>query len=150
MRIEPTTDVDFIVACVTRPETWDALADDGAPELYFPPMGEGFLWVKVEEYGVFLLTKHNHVTREVHTVLLPNAHGKAVEIGKAALSWAFNEYSDIKRIITNVPSFNVLALRMALRVGFVKMGVNTKSFQKRGILYDQIMLGVSKEDICQQ
>lgn len=149
MRIEPTTDVDFIVSCVTRPETWEALTDDGAPELYFPPIGGGFLWVRVGDYGVFLLTKHNHVTSEVHTVLLPSARGKAVEIGKAALAWAF-EQTEIKRIITNVPSFNPHAQRMAIRVGFVKIGVNAKSFQKRGILYDQTILGVSKEDICQQ
>lgn len=152
MEIERTFDVDFIIRCVTHPANWKWIADDGAPEagMYFPPLEEATMWVKVEDYGVFLLVKQNHIMHEVHTVLLPEAHGKAVEIGKAALAWAF-EHTDAKRIITNVPTFNPLALRLAKRVGFEQFGVNTKSYQKDGVLYDQWMLGIDKGEMpCQQ
>jgi len=150
MKAEQTTDTDFIVKCVTHPLVWDHLTDDASPdvEFYFPPMN--VLWVRVEDYGVFMLTKLNCATHEVHTILLPSAKGKAVEIGKTALQWAWDN-TDAKRIITRVPEFNPLALRLALKVGFVKYGVNTKSFQKRGVLYDVIELGINKgESSCQQ
>lgn len=150
--IELTTDTDFIVSCITHPYIWDRITDDGAPDrdLYFPPINEGIMWVKVDDYGVFMLAKQNHVTYEVHTILLPCARGKAVEIGKQALEWAFLN-TDAKRIITNVPSCNPLALRLARSVGFKDIGINELSFQKNGVLYDQFVLGISKEDkSCQQ
>lgn len=149
--IEITNNIDFIVSCVTNPYTWDKISDDGAPDkgLYFPPIGGGIIWVRVGDYGVFMLSKQNHVTYEVHTILLPCAKGKAVEIGKQALGWAWDN-TDAKRLITNVPSFNPLALRLAKAVGFIEYGINQKSFQKNGILYDQTILGISKEESCQQ
>jgi RimJ/RimL family protein N-acetyltransferase len=147
--IKTTTDQQFIADCVTHELVWDKLVDDGSPpkELYFPPM-QGVTWLRAGEYGVFALHKLNHITSEAHTILLPTARGKSVEIGKSALKFAF-ENCDVKRIVTNVPEYNVLALRLALKVGFKEIGVNAKSFQKNGILYDQIFLGISKEDICQ-
>ena len=147
--IEVTHDVDFIVSCVTNPMVWDKLTDDGAPELYYPPLGSGIMWVRAGDDGVFLLVEQNHVTYEVHTILLPRARGRAVEIGKEALKWAFAN-TKAKRIITNVPETNQLALRLAKKVGFKQYGINQKSFQKNGVLHDQFVLGISKEDVCQQ
>lgn len=147
MKAEQTFDVDLITKCVVS--NWEWLHDDGEtdPEFYFPPMNH--IWVKVDDYGVFMLTKCNHVMAECHTALLKNAHGKAVEIGKAALNWAFKNTSAL-RIITAVPESNPLALRFALRSGFKQYGVNPKSFQKNNILYDQVLLGINKGELtCQ-
>ena len=150
MNIAITTDIDFIVSCVTNPCNYGKLVDDYSPDpgLYFPPMHEGLMWVKVEDYGVFLLTKQSHIMYEVHTVLLPHTRGKAVEIGKNALKWAFAN-TDAKRIITAVPSYNQLALRLAHKVGFKEYGINPASFQKDGVLYSQTLLGISKEESWQ-
>ena len=146
--IELTTDVDFIVRCITHPYVWGNISDDGAPpmDLYFPPVNESVLWIRAGEYGVFALHKHNYVTYEAHTILLPHAKGLAVNIGVDALKWVF-ENTPAKRVVTNVPSFNHLALRLALRVGFKKIGINERSFCKNGVLYDQTFLGISKGDI---
>lgn len=148
--IERTFDADFITHCVTHPEVWDKISDDGAPEkeLYFPPMHEGVQWLRAEDYGVFALHRVNFATHEAHTILLPEAHGRAVEIGKVALRFAF-EHCGAMRIVTNVPDFNSLALRLAHKVGFIEIGINKRSFCKNGILHDQTFLGISKEDICQ-
>lgn len=144
-----TTDADFITKCILANYDW--LTDDGSPEkeFYFPPFSDSVLWVRADDYGVFLLEKKNHVMHECHTALLPNARGKAVEIGKAAIAWAFNN-TDARRIITAVPESNPLALRMALKVGFVLYGINPDSFCKHGKLYSQKLLGINKEAICQQ
>jgi len=141
--ISRTTDIDFIVKCVTA--SWAALTDDGAPNinLYFPPMGEDTQWYRADDWGVYLLHKQNHVTWEVHTCLLPHARGKAVEIGREALAWVW-ENTPALRIVTQVPSFNPLALRLAKKCGFEVIGINKKSFQKNGVLYDVTLLGISK------
>lgn len=145
-----TYDSDFITHCITHPEVWDKLCDDGAPDkdLYFPPINESVQWMRAEDFGVFALHRQNCCTGEAHTILLPEAHGYAVEIAKAALLFAF-AHCGVERIVTNVPSFNPLALRLARRAGFTDIGINKRSFQKNGILYDQTFLGISKEDVCQ-
>ncbi|MFA6204464.1 MAG: DUF2824 family protein [Gallionella sp.] len=141
MIAEQTFDVDLVTRCVLS--NWEWLHDDGMtdPDFYFPPMDK--LWVRVGDYGVFLLTQNNHVTFECHTALLPNARGKAVEIGKAALAWAF-KHTPAKRVITAVPENNPLALRMALKSGFKIYGINPGSFSRNGELLSQTLLGISK------
>lgn len=143
MNISITTNADYITKCVLV--NWDMATDDGAPEreFYFPPFGDSVMWVKVEDSGVFLLEKKNHILYEVHTILLPCARGRAVEIGKAALDWAWNN-TPAQRIVTSVPEYNPLALRLALRVGFTVYGINPLSFSKDGVLFDQTLLGLSK------
>ena len=149
MNISTTTDIDFITKCVLANFDW--LNDDGDtdPDLYFPPMGDNITWVKVGEYGVFLLERKNFIMFEVHTALLPIARGKSVEIGKQALKWAFENIQNLQRIITAVPETNPLALRMAIKSGFVQYGLNPSSFCKNGKLYEQILLGINKDNICQ-
>lgn len=146
MNIERTTDIDFIVKCVMA--SYDLTSDDSSPpkDLWFPPIHQGVIWVRAADYGVFCLTKMHDILYEVHTVLLPCAKGKAVEIGKAALQWAWQNTA-ATRIVTNVPAFNPLALRLAKQVGFEVYGVNVGSFIKNGIKYDQVMLGINNGGI---
>ena len=152
MFISRTHDEIFITECITHPTVWNASTDDGCgdPGLFFLPEDPAKIWARAEGYGVFMLHAHNHVLFECHTMLLPQAYGKAVDIGKHALRWAF-ENTPAERIITAVPDYNKLALRLSLKTGFKQYGVNEKSFLKNGILHDLIMLGINKGDIsCQQ
>jgi len=151
MLIERTTDEVFITKCITDAFVWDASSDDGCgdPGLFFLKPDQNVIWIKAEDYGVFMLHAHNHMMFECHTMLLPKAHGKAVEIAKEALRWAF-ENTPAQRIITAVPDYNVLALRLARKVGFVQWGLNVNAWKKNGILHDLIMLGIDKEASCQQ
>jgi len=151
MNVERIFDRDYITSIVTHKKCWDACSDDGAcdPLLYFPCLDASFHWLKVEDHGLFMYVPHNLITYEVHT-LLPNAHGKAVECALAAGNWMF-ENTPCQRIVTNVPSFNRLALALSLKVGMKKYGLNEKSYMKNGIAYDEILLGISKGDVkCQQ
>lgn len=149
---EPTTDIEFITKCVTNPIVWRASTDDGMvnvePELFFIPT-DGKLWLRAGDYGLFMGEPRNAVTYEVHTMLLPEARGKAIEIAKGALYWVFYNTPCLK-IITHVPSFNALARRLTERCGMRLIGNNTSSFLKDGVLHDQFIYGISKEDLCQQ
>lgn len=143
MQISFTTDADFITRCVLQ--NWDWLRDDGETEqeFWFPQINEYVQWVRAGDYGVFLLERRNFIEYSVHTALLKHSRGRAVEIGIAALDWAFKNTTAL-RLTTTVPSCNPLALRLALKVGFKTIGINERSFQKNGIIYDQTLLGISK------
>lgn len=149
--ISQTTDIDFIIKCVTNPHVWNASADDGCgdPDLFFLELDRKVIWVRSDDDGVFMLHPHNRTTYEVHTLLLPHVVGRGVEIGKQALQWAWDN-TPAERIVTNVPEFNLLALRYAKKMGFEQYGFNPKSFKRDGVLYGQTLLGISKgETSCQ-
>jgi len=148
---EPTTDIEFITKCVTNPVVWRASVDDGMvdvnPDMFFVPTA-GKLWLRAGDYGLFMFEVRNYVTCEIHTLLLPHARGKSVDITKGALHWVFYNTPCLK-IITHVPAFNVLAKRLSEKCGLLLIGNNTSSFLKDGTLYDQFIYGISKEDLCQ-
>lgn len=154
IRIERTNDIEYIKQCVTHPKIWDYSTDDGSVEksIYVPLIADVVYWLMVVEdspLGVFLLHPHNSICFEVHTCLLPKIWGRSVECTLAGIDWMW-ENTSCRRIITNVPEYNLLAIRLAERSGLLRFGENPKSYLKNGILYNQIMLGISKEDKCQQ
>ena len=147
--IERTTDIEYIKGCVTHPKIWEHSSDDGSgkAEDYCPSIAEGVYWLMPcedgQRLGVFLLYPHNFICYEVHTCLIPEAWGRSVECTLTGIAWMFSN-TPCRRIITNVPESNVLALRLAERSGLVKFGVNPASHLKNGALHDQILLGISK------
>lgn len=154
--LERTRDYELVRQIMTHPAIFRHISDDGSPrrEEYRPWEGEAawYLLVKDNEevLGLFMVHPHNSVTWEVHTCLLPSAWGeRAKEAAHKSLQFIWKEMP-CQRLITNVPRFNRLALRFAQQAGLKVFGVNHKSFLKHGQLHDQIMLGISKEEQCQQ
>jgi len=147
MKIARTFDEQLVWDCIVP--VYDYVSDDNSPsaDLYFPDMRDEIYWLAAYDetglLGVFMAHPHNSVCYESHTLLLPSARGKAMRAGRLAIDWLFQN-SRCEKIITNVPAYNILALALAHRVGFKDIGINTKSFLKNGVLYDQHILGFSK------
>lgn len=154
MKYELTEDQDFINQCLTLPALWRLGKDDGMsevnPRLYFAPMGNRVVYVKAGDYGLLIGIPVNHISLDVHVALLPEARGKAVEICKGAMQWVFQNSRRISRLTASIPDYNKLAIRLARHSGMEFIGINRKSFLKNGVLYDQHMFGIGKEDVCHQ
>lgn len=150
MTFARTHDLELVRQVITHPSLWPFVSDDfsGTAEA-FRPFEHASIWfiaVHAEEtlLGVFMLTLQSGCCFEIHTCLLPCSWGpqaKAASLGIVEWIWA---NSRCQRLITNVPSYNRLALRFAKQAGMTVFGVNEKSFSKRGQLWDQIMLGLSR------
>lgn len=150
MRYEQIYDEDFIRLCLSDKAFIRASSDDTPVDVRLMkiPIHAGIIWLKAGSYGMFMGEKRNHVSYEVHTILMPNARGKAVKIAKGAMNWLFLNTGCL-RVTTRVPSYNKLAQRLSLKTGMKLFGVDEKSFMKDGQLYDQFLYGLSKEEICQ-
>lgn len=151
MKIERTRDMGLVRAILSHPAIWPHIHDDGVEEPG-PVDADGLYWLLIDGgAGVFLLHQHNTVTYEVHTCLLPEMWGdKAKEATYLCRRWMF-EHTPCRKLITNVPAYNLLALRFAKRCGMTTEGVNRKSYLKNGELMDQHVLGLTKEEWqCQQ
>ncbi|MBL4591200.1 MAG: GNAT family N-acetyltransferase [Phycisphaerales bacterium] len=149
--IDRTFDMELVREIITHPKIYDHVSDDfsPAPEDFIPIDPDSVYYLTPIHngtvMGVFFVHSHNGICYEVHTCILPEYHGAlALKAAKDLIKWVFEETPCMK-LITNVPSFNPLAYRFALKAGMVKEGVNTKSFQKNGVIYDQTVLGIVKE-----
>lgn len=147
--VQRTWDFHEIKFVVTHPKVYPHVTDDSSPrpEDYSPP-DPNFVWYLLvkddrETLGIFALVPQNSVCFEVHTCLLPNAYGQRARLAAvAAIGW-MAAHSPCKRVITNVPEDNRIALRFATRVGMKEFGINEKSFLKDGKLLDQHVLGIT-------
>ena len=154
MRIRQTHNAELIQSIVTHEAIWPHVSDDACDKATYKPSMDGCMWLEVVDcdcLGVYLIHRHNAVTYEIHTCLLPAAWGnKSKKAGKLVLDWIFQN-TPCQKVITQVPEDNSLALRYAIRCGMVQEGVNRASFLKNGKLLDMTQLGITKkEHTCQQ
>lgn len=154
--VERTFDGELVTRTMRHPRLYEHISDDGCPpaDEFSAPVSENIIYLAVHEesafLGIFMFHPQNFACYEVHTCLLPAAWGaKAVESTAAAAKWMF-ENTPCRRIVTNIPAYNTLAMRLARRSGMEQYGVNPKSFLKNNVLHDQAMLGLNKEQSCQQ
>ena len=157
-----TLDADILRLFYHNPDIWGPMqCDDGvaAEDLAFEAIleecGAGHIFVTAvvdgDLAGLFMFTMENSRCYSIHSALLPKYWGKgfAPACGMSACIWLF-ENSPCLKIITLVPEFNNSALTMAMSAGMRIEGVNRSSFMKDGTLYDQTMLGFTKEELlCQ-
>lgn len=151
MTFERSFDYELIRAVITQPEIYKFISDDGSPprEEYRPVESEAVWYVVVwdgnELLGLFMLVPENTVCWQIHTCLLPDAWGfRAQEAAKLLPAWIW-EHTPCRRIVTNVPAPNRLALHFAVRAGMKIYGVNQASYLKHGVLCDQVCLGLSPD-----
>lgn len=156
MKIERTHDMVLVNSVLLNEKIRSKIIDDGTKDVLATD-NDAVFWLAVyddknEFCGLYFLHPVNSVCYEMHTCLLPNAWGAtANKLAQCLLSYAF-EVMKVKKIVTNVPESNRLALNYAKRNGMVVEGVNRESFLKNGILEDLVMLGITfKEwESCQQ
>lgn len=99
-----------------------------------------------EKIGFFFFHPWNSITFEVHTVILPEYRGKnAILVAQKAKEWFF-ENTVCRKIMTQVPFFNMPAYALAKKAGFKIEGINENSFLRNGKLYDQYIMGLKKEN----
>lgn len=150
MTFERTVDLDLIRAVVTHPKIYRMLGDDFSPKAEdFQPQINEHLWYVVVQSGskvggLFFLHPHNGICWEVHTCLLPEFWGpQAIEAARGLIPWVF-ENTACRRLVTSVPEYNRLALKLALHAGLKAYGRNPKAYQKHRRLHDLVLLGISK------
>ena len=153
MKVSRTKDYELVRSLIAHPKVYPWLADDGSPaaEDFRPFQGDAIYYLLVEEQtpvGVFMFVPENAATVQVHTCLTPAVWGRSIEATNAAKRWIF-EHTKFQRITTTIPENNRLAQRLAVRSGMKEYGRNPKSYLKGGVLLDQILYGMNKDESCQ-
>ena len=155
IRFERSVDYELIRKIITHLSVYKHLTDDLSPaaEDYEPIQHDSMWYVIVRDtldqehselLGLWMFHPVNGICWEVHTALLPNAWGpRGRKAARLMAQWIW-DHTPCRRIVTNVPENNRLALAFALAAGMQVYGENRASFLKDGKLIDLICLGISK------
>jgi len=114
--------MDELKAVLRDPRCYRRAQPDDAPDASTvePVPIAGVRYIIAEEkqpLGVFLLHEKSESLADVHFTLLPPLWGKSQEVGTAFLAWVWSNTAYLK-LIARVPSYNPLALRLAVACGF--------------------------------
>lgn len=145
-------DLDIVKFIMSIPDIKDRfLEDDEMPPDYEQILKDNSVYVlKIMKYnnpiGLFFLNPLGKVCYEVQTAILPQYRGKyALEATKTGTDWAFKN-TDCQKIITFMTVNNRKAYALTKKTGMKYEGINHKSWVKGGMLHDQLMFGICKED----
>ena len=96
------------------------------------------------EFCVFIFSPHSKELYIGHSAVLPEGRGKeAIKAGKSSIKWMFDNTECIK-LFGLTPIFMRHVAMFNRLVGFTREGILTDSYTKDGVLYDQILFGLSK------
>jgi len=146
----------LVCSILGHPSVYGWVTDDSAPPAkdldYTPFLALESVYVLMPREGCLTIyIPRNGVTWEVHSAALPESRGKTMtDAARESLAWMF-ENTPCRKVVTCVPSFNPLALRLAKQTGMVQEGIDRRSFLKDGVIYNQTLLGICKEEqLCRQ
>ena len=88
--------------------------------------------------GCFILDAKGNGRFELHTLLMPECHGKAgLEAARKALEMV-EQYQDVRCIESYCPTNHREILLFAILCGFKKMGVELGKWIKNGMVFDLV------------
>lgn len=128
-----------------HPRVFGWIADDLSAKDTLPIINDAILYLMNEEKtGVIMVAPMNGITCQVHTAALPELWGRCSEFVRECIEWGFANTRYLK-IVTFVPVFNKLAIRLTKKAGFQREGLMEKSFLKNWKIHDQELWGLTKE-----
>lgn len=147
------SDIQAVENLLIESRNFDLLSDDFTPKIIemrnFINMKDLVLIkVRVEGnvVGVFLFRLWNTITWEIHSCIGNSYRGKrAVDMCIALGHFVFSQFPVIK-LVTQVPVYNLPAYALARKLHMVVEGLNSKSWMKDGKVWDQHLLGITKEE----
>lgn len=152
MTFQRNTDYAAVRAILTDPELYPYMTDDFAParEEFRVNEHPAIWYVLVSEgsslYGMFIFLPCNEISWEVHVAFF---RGTPVTItrqaGREVVEWLWAN-TPCLRLTASVPACNRAAVGFGLHtMGLREYGRNEASFMKHGKLWDQVLLGKSRD-----
>jgi len=150
-------DREKIQRVLEHPDVFKWMADDyanlgdvsRAVEVFLTSPKSIYVLMPVEGL-VRIFIARSTTTYEGHGFAIPEIRGAQATTNGIidGLQWMFKN-TEAKKIFAFIPDDNKRAIRFAHKVGYKTEGVLTKSLVRDGKLYDQILVGVTKEEFSE-
>ncbi len=154
MRLERTHDMDVVEEIINHPVVVSSLTDSEDWNLMVDVDSIHYMLVMADDdevLGIFILIPRNSASVAVHTAFLPRAYGvSTLDAAELLKEYIFNDI-EYDKVLTEVPSFNLLARGYAQNAKLNQEGVLKKAYKHHNVLYDLYQYGLTKEEYkCQQ
>lgn len=154
MRIERTFDEQVVKSVMLHPAIWATVAEETQdPEKWEPEMVAD-CWLQIvcdgKLIGLYNIHAHNSVTLEIHAQVLPEYRSEyAKESSRQVLQWILDseDAAGYEKVIAQIPTLYPQVKHFTLNAGFQEEGLNRLSYRKDGKLYDQWLLGITRQEI---
>ena len=141
------TDAEDIERIVNHSEVYKWVAEDCSPKPYEAVMHSSLIYLTDEtKAGIIRLDPLSEVCCRAHIALLPDMWGEGRNFVKEAMKWGVVNTRYVK-VVAIIPVFNIRTIKLVENCGFKKEGLITKSFLKDWELHDQILYGITKNEI---
>jgi len=101
-------------------------------------------------FGMFCFYPENEICWWAHVALFRGTpRSLTLQAGREVAEWVWNDTA-CKRLIASVPACNRAAVRYGTDprgMSLLPFGINEKSFQKHGKLWDQVLMGRSRPGV---
>jgi len=138
---------NYVINSVFRhPEVEDHVFDDGPRDVVYE-ISDRYIYLVVYGAGLVpiglgLFVRKSMIELDCHIAFTPECRGsKAIAGGLLMIDWIKN-YTGYRKLTTATPSFNKRCQRFVASLGFGREGINSASYVKNGLVYDQIYYGL--------
>lgn len=148
--VERSKDYALIKHLATHPAIFPHICDDyfDNPETWSPIENEyAYNLIAKDDNGAFgfgIFIPRTMSCYEAHLGFMPKSYGsQAIEAFKEMLMWIWT-YTTAARVVGDIPVENRKAIKFCERIGCERYGFNPRSTLRKGVLQDQVCLGISR------
>jgi len=152
MIVERTFDIDKIKYIALNPELIGDLLESNCSidDCGFDAEYDCYLAIKKDDelIGLYILKPISKTVLDLHPMILPKYRKYSLKSMKSVFNWILNHCNDsVKKVVAQFPATEKNIKSFAIKCGFKEEGVNRLSFLKDKKLVDQIMVGITLDEI---
>lgn len=153
INVTRTYDPGLVISVMTHPEIWATCAEESMEISEYEPNMEHY-WLSVTHgnqlVGLYHVHAVNSATLQIHAQILPEFRKAcSKESARKVLQWVL-DYSpnQYQKLIAEVPVIYPNVIEFTENAGFQREGLNRKSIWEHGELVDQVLLGITRDEIA--
>ena len=157
IRLEVTTDMEYLDSVARKPEIYEMISGDHSSERERFSVGDLVaghqaiflrVWLKGLAAGFFAFVWLPGDCLEVHTLLSDNCRGKkAVEVGRKAIKWVF-AHTSARALMGDCPDWNPAVAVFARRCGLRRFLRDGNYAFKNGRWQGAWLVKINREEVC--
>lgn len=152
VKITHLTDMSIVKSIITSKEIWEQAAEDGvSKEGYQPYFDSLTAWLlcecEGEQIGLIYIHNDSLCAVSIHPYLKHKHKRKGRAMMKAFFRWFISLPDTLCKVNVSIPASRKIVYNFSKKVGFKDEGINRSSFLKGGKVYDQYLLGLTRNEI---
>lgn len=153
--VKRTSDLNVIREIAFNSGIIDDLLEDGQTikDCNFDTDYDCHLEIRLDDgelIGVYILRPKTKTVIDMHPMILPEHRSYSSKSMKEVFKWILaNCNKSVHKVIAQFPSKSKHITRFAMQNGFTREGVNRLSFMKNNVLIDQVIVGITRQEIME-